>query len=359
MFRGEAKSDAKDARIIAETARMRADLTMINATGDLMAELTRLTGHREDLMADWVRGVNRLRDLLTSIFPALERSFDYSARSPLILLTGFQAPDSIRCAGEAGLIAYLHEHGAWAKGIPAMAAAALEAAKSQTVRLPGEAATALLIARLATQLLELDRQIKDTGKLIARRFRAHPQAEIIESLPGFGPVLGAEFIVATGGNLAAFTTPGRLASYAAWFRSRKIPAASPATCAVPDATADDSGACSTWPRCPASGPAAPPGPSTTANAANGSSTPRPCSPWPGAWSTCSGPSCATAGSSHQPRRSRPPPRLDTIIQIPSASRLSCGSSSGHVTYTAGRTRPENARNKLPSATSKGTGTRPS
>ena len=214
VFRGEAKSDAKDARIIAETARMRADLTMINATGDLMAELTRLTGHREDLMADWVRGVNRLRDLLTSIFPALERSFDYSARSPLILLTGFQAPDSIRCAGEAGLIAYLHEHGAWAKGIPAMAAAALEAAKSQTVRLPGEAATALLIARLATQLLELDRQIKDTGKLIARRFRAHPQAEIIESLPGFGPVLGAEFIVATGGNLAAFTTPGRLASYA-------------------------------------------------------------------------------------------------------------------------------------------------
>lgn len=39
-----------------------------------MVELTRLTSYRADLMADWVRGINRLRDLLTSIFPALEAS---------------------------------------------------------------------------------------------------------------------------------------------------------------------------------------------------------------------------------------------------------------------------------------------
>lgn len=46
------------------------------------------------------------------------------------------------------------------------------------------------------------------------RFRAHPQAEIIESLPGLGPILGTEFLVATGGDLAGFATSGRLASYA-------------------------------------------------------------------------------------------------------------------------------------------------
>ena len=43
-------------------------------------------------MADWVRGVNRLRELLGSIFPALEASFDYSTRSALILVTGFSTP---------------------------------------------------------------------------------------------------------------------------------------------------------------------------------------------------------------------------------------------------------------------------
>ena len=55
-----------------------------------------------------------------------------------------------RCGG---LITYLREHGAWPKGIPAMAGAALAAAEAQTVRLPGEATTAVLVAGLAAQLL--------------------------------------------------------------------------------------------------------------------------------------------------------------------------------------------------------------
>lgn len=214
VFRGEAKSDAKDARVIAETARMRTDLSPVTATDDLVVELTRLTAHREDLMADWVRGVNRLRELLTGIFPALERAFDYSTRSALVLLTGFQTPDAIRAAGPDGVAAFLREHGAWPKGIPGMAASAHAAALAQTVRLPGEATTATLIARQAGVLLDLDRQLKDTDKLIASRFREHPQSGIIESLPGLGPILGAEFVVATGGDLAAFGNSGRLASYA-------------------------------------------------------------------------------------------------------------------------------------------------
>lgn len=214
VFRGESKTDAKDARVIAETARMRSDLSPVTATTELAAELTRLTAHREDLMADWVRGINRLRELLTGIFPALERAFDYSTRSALILLTGFQTPEAIRDADEAGLVAFLREHGVRRNVVPAMAAAAAAAAHGQTLRLPGETSTAALIARLAQQLLDLDRQLKDTDKLISTRFRTHPQAEIVESLPGFGPILGAEFVVATGGTLAGFATAGRLASHA-------------------------------------------------------------------------------------------------------------------------------------------------
>ena len=64
------------------------------------------------------------------------------------------------------------------------------------------------------RLLELDRKIKDIDKTITERFRDHPYARIIESLPGFGPGLGAEFLVVTRGDLASFATAGRLASYA-------------------------------------------------------------------------------------------------------------------------------------------------
>jgi transposase len=212
---GEGKTDARDARVIADIARLRRDLVTVTAGDELVVELGRLTSHRADLMADWVRGVNRLRSLLGSIFPALEAAFDYSTRSALILVTGFCTPAEVRQAGQDGLTGYLTEHGAWRKGIPAMAGAALRAAAAQTVALPGEATTALLIKQAARRLLDLDREIKDTGKLITSRFRAHPQARIIESMPGMGPVLGAEFLVATGGDAqATFASPGRLASYA-------------------------------------------------------------------------------------------------------------------------------------------------
>lgn len=103
VFRGEAKTDARDAKIIADTARMPgADLTVVTATDETVAELRRLLAHREDLMADWVRGVNRLRDLLGSIFPGLEAAFDYSTRSALVLATGFQTPQALRDAARPG-----------------------------------------------------------------------------------------------------------------------------------------------------------------------------------------------------------------------------------------------------------------
>jgi transposase len=71
-YAGEGKTDAKDAYVIAETARLRRDLAVIDAGTDLVRNLAVLTGHREDLIADRVRMINRLRDLMTSVFPSLE-----------------------------------------------------------------------------------------------------------------------------------------------------------------------------------------------------------------------------------------------------------------------------------------------
>jgi transposase len=87
-------------------------------------------------------------------------------------------------------------------------------ANAQHLALPGQDGTAALVKRIAAKLLELDREIKDLDKTIAERFRDRPYARIIESLLGFGPNLGAEFLVVTRGDLASFVTAGRLASYA-------------------------------------------------------------------------------------------------------------------------------------------------
>ncbi|WP_410676215.1 IS110 family transposase [Amycolatopsis sp. cmx-4-68] len=52
VFRGESETDAKDARVIDETARLRTDLTPVAAIDDPVIAPVRLSTHREDLAAD-------------------------------------------------------------------------------------------------------------------------------------------------------------------------------------------------------------------------------------------------------------------------------------------------------------------
>jgi len=61
-YRGEGKTDAKDAAIIADQARMRRDLSPLRVDDELIVELRMLVGRRRDLAGDRVRLVNRLHD---------------------------------------------------------------------------------------------------------------------------------------------------------------------------------------------------------------------------------------------------------------------------------------------------------
>lgn len=211
-YRGEAKTDARDAYVIAETARHRSDFTVIDVPAQLAADLALLTAHRADLVADRVRMINRLRDVLTGTFPALERAFDYSAhKGALVLLTGYQTPAAIRRCGRTRLTAWLDRRSV--RGAGQVAATALDAAGAQQTTLPGEDIAAGIVADLASQILALDDRLKRLDAGIRDRFRTHPQAEVIESLPGIGPILGAEFLVSAG-DLAAYTDAGHLASAA-------------------------------------------------------------------------------------------------------------------------------------------------
>jgi hypothetical protein len=78
---------------------------------------------------------------------------------------------------------HLVESKAWAPGIAKTAYTAVAPAEQQPLALPGEGGTAALVKRLAHRLLDLQRAINDIDKTITERFRDHPYARIIESLP--------------------------------------------------------------------------------------------------------------------------------------------------------------------------------
>lgn len=86
-YRGEGKTDARDAYVIADQARMRRDLQPIRPGDDVAIDLKLLTGRRSDLVEDRTRTLNRLRGALTSMFPALERALDLTNVGPLRLLS--------------------------------------------------------------------------------------------------------------------------------------------------------------------------------------------------------------------------------------------------------------------------------
>ncbi len=212
-YRGDGKTDAKDAAIIADQARVRRDLQPLRPGDDIAVELRVLTARRTDLGCDRTRAINRLRAQLLEFFPALERAFDYStSKAALILLTGYQTPDGLRRIGRNRLETWLRNRKA--RNAVAVADTAVTAAETQHTKVAGQDIAATMVARLAKEVMALDTEIGETDAMIETRFRRHHHAEIILSMPGFGVLLGAEFLAATGGDLTAFDSVDRLAGVA-------------------------------------------------------------------------------------------------------------------------------------------------
>ncbi|MFC4563805.1 IS110 family transposase [Nocardiopsis mangrovi] len=212
-YRGDGKTDAKDAFVIADQARMRRDLHPLAAFDEIAPDLRIFTARRTDLGADRTRAINRLRDQLLGYFPALERAFDYSAsKAALVLLTGYQTPAGLRKTGQARLETWLRARKA--RNATRVAQTAIEAAQAQHTTVRGEKTAAAVVERLAEEVIALDAELAETNAAIEARFREHEHAAVITGLPGIGTLLGAEFIAATGGDMAAFAGPDRLAGVA-------------------------------------------------------------------------------------------------------------------------------------------------
>ncbi|WP_094275467.1 IS110 family transposase [Rhodococcus sp. OK302] len=212
-YRGNGKIDAKDARIIADQARMRTELQPVRGADQISVDLRLLTARRTDLICDRVRAINRLRGTLLEYFPSLERAFDYSkSKAALTLLSGYLTPDGLRRIGIVRLTAWLKNRGC--RNSAAVAQKAVDAAGAQRTVLATQATGSVLVTKLAAEITVIDHELADLDAQITERFTRHESAEVLLSLPGFGPVLAATFLANIGGNLDGFDTVDRLAAVA-------------------------------------------------------------------------------------------------------------------------------------------------
>jgi transposase len=211
---GEHKSDPRDAAVIADQVRVRRDLRPVEIGEEIDIEIRLLVGRRRDLVGDQTRRIGRLRDLLASIHPALERAVDPTQKTSLRLLARYVTPAEIRRAGRTRMIDYLARAGGLPRRhIEQLVDAALAASKAQQLVVPGERVTAQIVRELALELRQIRERLTTLDHELEAALERHPDAALIRSLPGMGATLTAEFI-AEAGNLTRFPTPDKLAAAA-------------------------------------------------------------------------------------------------------------------------------------------------
>lgn len=165
---GNAKTDARDAYIIAEAGRtMPHALRRVGGEDDLIADLAVIVGFDDDLAREVTRVSNRIRGLLTQIHPALERAIGSNIGHPAVLglLAKFGGPTGLAAAGKRRLTTT-------AKALaPRMHTrlvdAIIKALTEQTVTVPGTRTAELVLPQLAVQLQSLLAQRAEAVKQVA------------------------------------------------------------------------------------------------------------------------------------------------------------------------------------------------
>ncbi len=203
-----AKSDAGDAHALADMARTDAHQLRPVAADSEQAEAVKVVARaHKTLIWERTRHTQRLRHQLREYFPAALAAYpDLVAPEALELLAKAPDPASAARLSKAQLSAALKRAGR--RGIPPRVSVIRAALRAPQLGRPPvvTAAYAATVRSLVAVITTVDEQATVLEGQVAAHFGRHPDAEIITSQPGLGPILGARVLAEFGDD------PGRYAS---------------------------------------------------------------------------------------------------------------------------------------------------
>jgi hypothetical protein len=212
-----AKSDAADAHTMADMVRTDAHQLRAVAADSPAAQAVKVVARaHKTLIWERTRQVQRLRYQLRDYFPAaLEAYPDLDAPDALELLARAPDPASAARLTTAQVAAALKR--ARRRDIAGKTAAIRAALRSPQLAQPPQvtAACAAVARSLTAVITTVCEQVKVLEGQVQAHFSQHPDAEIIASQPGLGPILGARVLAEFGDDPRRYTSAKARKNYAA------------------------------------------------------------------------------------------------------------------------------------------------
>ncbi len=210
------KSDRGDAHVLAEIVRLdRAHHRAMAGDSPEVEGLKLVARSHQAFIWDRTRHFQRLRSALREFFPAALEAFpDLMAPEALELLE--RAPDPARAArlSRSKITAALsraHRRDPQARAEQMQAVLRAPALRQDPAI---EAAYAVIVASAVRLIAQLNTQIAELQAVVAEGFGRHPDAEILTSQPGLGPVLGARVLAEFGDDHARYADAKARKNYA-------------------------------------------------------------------------------------------------------------------------------------------------
>lgn len=207
LFGGDAKTDERDAMVIAKTALGIPDALLPVAHPDpAIAAARSIAAQRDFLICENTRNKNRLRSILLESCPEFEALADLSDAAELRLMAEFGGPWSVADAGG-------RRTGAVTRGARRAKIRSLIGSVESSTR-PGAAEIAAedrAVRLLARRIAENAAEIEAADDAIAALLERDETYRCLLTVPGIGPKTASELAISI--NIEDFPSHDRLASY--------------------------------------------------------------------------------------------------------------------------------------------------
>lgn len=212
-----AKSDPGDAKVLADLVRTdRQHHRPIAGDSELAEAVKVLARTHQNLIWIRQRQTNVLRSTLREFYPAALSAFDdLAGRDALAVLAKGPTPARGAALRVAQIEAALRGGGRQ-RNLRATAESISAALRSEQLDAPPLVAEAFgaTVSALVAVITELVVQTAHVEETLAASFNQHPSAEILRSLPGLGPVLGARVLAEFGDDPDRYTDAKGRKNYA-------------------------------------------------------------------------------------------------------------------------------------------------